>query len=267
MQGTRGSARVLVVSPPALDIEGGRARPGGPGVYAGGALALLGHRVAAVGPVGYCTLPVASFESLVGVERLGYPVVGPGYVNELVYTGGGRIVRPLSRVPAFDPSMVARASQDYWDAIIVSPLWGEDPGALLGLLHSSTRLLVVDVQGYARAGVEPWLLYRGIQILHAGDGEPWEPGSASIVVATGGPGPVRVYWRGRLEGVYRPRPWRLRDPTGAGDVFTALLLDAILSGDTLEEAVGWALDMVGPVLERVQAVAGERGVPGAGHCG
>jgi len=255
--------RLLVVSPPALDLLDAGARPGGPGLYAGAAFALMGGHAYTVGPVGYCTLPVVAAERGFGVERLGYSVAGPGYVNRLVYTGRGRMVSRVHGVPGLDPGPVlAAAGRYWWDAVLVSPLAGEDHG-VPRILQGYARLVALDVQGYARGGLEPWLVAGRVQVLHAGDGEPWRGDAARIVTVTSGPGPVEVYVDGVLAGVYRPRT-PIGDPTGAGDVFTGILLYGLARGLSPLEAVEQALDLVAPLLEEIHR---RLDTVGAAHCG
>jgi len=253
---------LLVVSPPALDLVSEGARPGGPGLYAGAAFTREGGRAAAVGPAGYCTLETVRVEERLGVPRLGYTVSGPGHVNRLVYTGSGRRVDILYTPPALDPGEVAGGLAWGWDAVLLSPLAGEDPG-VARLLEGRVRVVAVDVQGYARAGVEPWLLYDRILVVHAGDGEPWRPGAGRVVVVTRGPGPVDVYLDGSLAGRVYPEG-ALGDPTGAGDVFTALFLMGLLEdGDPLSAA----RRAVERVPEALASIHESLPTLDPGHCG
>jgi len=253
---------LLVVSPPALDLVSGRARPGGPGLYAGAAWAMEGGRAAAVGPAGYCTLETVRAEERLGAPRLGYVVAGPGHVNRLVYTATGRQVEIIHPAPALDPQEVAGSLAGGWDAVLLSPLAGEDPG-VARLLEGGARLVAVDVQGYARVGLEPWSLYGRLLVVHAGDGEPWRPGAGRVVVVTRGPGPVDVYVDGSLAGRVYPEGGVV-DPTGAGDVFTSLFLLGFLEeGDPVgaaRRAVEGVPGALASIHERLPAFDPE-------HCG
>ncbi len=250
------------MSPPALDIVNGSWRPGGPGLYAGIALKLVGAKPLLVGPIGYMTLATVAVEREAGLARLGYSTTSPGAVFEIRYRGDERSVEPLHQPPALDTVEVLKAVRRlYWDAVILSPLLGEEAGWLLPLLWSSARLVVVDVQGYSRAGLVDVVGGRGVhQLLHASRGEDvWGEEPWGIAVVTDGMGPIRVYTSWGEEVVVDPVGPRLSDPTGAGDAFTGLLAVMLLRGYSLGDAVERASSMVHIALSKA------RGYMGAGN--
>ncbi len=257
------AGKAIIVSPPSLDIIGEGYRAGGPSLYAGAALRLLGWEAYAVGPYGYCTSHVVALEEELGIHRLGYPVAGPGLVFRIEYTGEGRRVELLHGVPGLDPQMVLHSLEDTGrpDIVLVSPLYGEEPGFLPGLL-SSRYMTLVDVQGYARRGLHALIPARGgYQVLHASRDEVEGVPRWGLVVLTDGPGRVEAYWNGARVHEYDPRGPLLDDPTGAGDAFTALVGAGLASGYTVEESVERAEEMVPLVLEFVHSLNRLEGVP------
>lgn len=247
--------KALVLSPPTLDLLPSGARPGGPGLYTGLALKKLGARPSLAGPIGYMTRETVELERSLGLERLGYHTTHPGAVFRLEYTPQGRRVHTLHPPPGMDTVEAARAlSQAWWDAVILSPLAGEEAGAVLRLLWQHTRLTVVDVQGYHRAGLKAALGGAGLyQVLHASQEEAEDLKPAGVMVVTNGLEPIRVYtpWAQlRVDPVGPP----LEDPTGAGDVFTGALALGLLRGMELGEAVEWAASTVPRLLPGIHEV-------------
>ncbi len=249
--------KVLVVSPPTIDLIDGEPRPGGPGLYAGLSFSMLRARPILIGPVGVETLETAWAERRLGLERIGYPTVEPGAVFKLSYQGPERIVKAIHRPPPIDHVKVLEAlSREFWDAVLLSPLSGEETGHLLALLWQHARLVVVDAQGYHRSGLKKVLNARGLyQVVHASGPEAAGLGAWGLLVETNGMGEIRLSspW---ISGVINPVGPRLRDPTGAGDIFTATLTLGLLRGATPLEAVREAAAIVPELLPRIQEAIG-----------
>ena len=247
--------RILVVSPPTLDLIDGRCRAGGPGLYAGVTIRVLGWRAEAVGPVGYVTLESVRVERSLGVERLGYQVDGPGFVFRIEYEDSSRRVSQVGVPRVIDTSAVLSLADGYYEAVLVSPVYGEEPGTLPPLLAGRAGLVAVDVQGYYRVGLGAPGGERLVSLSHTGEEEGEGPSSVYVNVMTRGYGTVTVQYRGGEEFLRDPRGPRLSDPTGAGDAFTGALLVLLAEGYAVEDAVAEASEVVASVLPDIQSRA------------
>ena len=247
--------RILVVSPPTLDLVDGVCRAGGPGLYAGATIGALGWRAEAIGPVGYATLESARIERSLGVERLGYHVDGPGFIFRLEYEGSSRRVSQVGVPRVIDASTVLSLADGYYEAILVSPIYGEEPGILPPLLAGKARVVAVDVQGYYRVGLEAPGGERLVSLSHTGEEEGGGPSSVYVNIVTRGYGAVTIRYRGGEAVMRDPRGPRLSDPTGAGDAFTGALLVFLSEGYAVEDAVAEASGIVASVLPDIQSRA------------
>ena len=256
---------LVVVSPPTLDLirVGGRVytKPGGPALYGGFGARLVGVGVVSVGPVGYLTLESARAEALLGVSRGGYGTSSPGFVFSHEYESGYRRSTVLHRGPAMDPQRVIDVVDSARpDMALLSPIYGEEWGLLAEALRQMVDCMALDLQGYVRAGLGDRFLgvVRGrYTLLHASD-EDIGPGllsrlhSNGYIVYTAGTGPIRViYGRGSIDVTVGGPKRVVKDPTGAGDVFTALALYRFCSTWDIEEAVKYSVEKTPEVLEAV----------------
>lgn len=218
---------------------GGRCRAGGPALYAGGMFSKLGGRAYSIGPVGYVTSHVVPVEGYLGVERLGYQAGYEGLVFRIDYEGPYRRITLLTRGATFDHQAILSALREvgFVDAILLSPIYGEDWGAVNSLLHGRSRLALLDVQGYVRVGRDPVLLRGSVGVVHGSSDEIQGSLPAYYTVVTDGPGRIRVWRSGNLLFETLPRGGVLRDPTGAGDSFSAALAFYLLKGYPVEDAV------------------------------
>lgn len=250
--------KLAVVAPPTLDFIGGACRAGGPAVYAGGVFAGLGGTVTAVGPFGYLTGAVVRVEEELGVRRAGYPVPGPGLVFELEYRGPVRTATPLTEPVALDPQVVLEYldAHAYFDAVLLDPVYGEDWGGLQPLLSRYARLSGVDVQGYVRVGLDPVALRGSAQLAHGSRGELSGGTMALLTVVTDGPGRITLIESRGPVATVNPVRGMLRDPTGAGDAYTAALLHHILEGYTLGDSLVYASETVVSRLPLIHEAAG-----------
>ncbi len=222
----------LIVSSATIDRhitrKGSWTMPGGPGLYGGLALRMLGFKVFSVGPVGYKTLSTMALEERLGIRRICCLQPYEGAVFELDYTMGERRTRMTGRIHAVSEdqlSMVPRV-----DLAIVSPTYGEVPPSIIPLLREKSRLVVVDAQGFHRSGL---LLSckRCADIVHGTGEELSSTGldAAYLTVETSGYGPISLFVGGERRAYYMGPPGpRLEDPTGAGDVYTSILSLLIL---------------------------------------
>ncbi|MEB2837200.1 MAG: hypothetical protein GSR80_000398 [Desulfurococcales archaeon] len=241
-------ARLLVVASPTLDlIDGSEPRPGGPGLYAAAAAALLGCETEVLGPLGLddAHLVAPAYEAL-GARLLG--PWGPGCAARFShrYTGLGRESRVECRPASLSPSSLDLAGPGY-DAVLVSPVYCEVPPGLEALAASLGSHAAVDLQGYARCGLGAPRL-EGFSLVHLSVDDPLdppEPPPAGVVAYTAGAEGGVLYHRGGREPLPSPRGL-VEDPTGAGDAFTALTL--------CMEAL-WGLDPVDAALQAADLVA------------
>ena len=257
--------RVLIVSPASTDIvltgRTARVRPGGPALYAGAAASLMGHEAYAYGGWGYENDCTVKAEEMAGVVRLGERSAGGGAVFVLDYRGGERRVVLAGRPPSVCAGVLAAYRRVDPDLVLVSPLYGDVCPGILPMLRAGA-LVAVDVQGYHRAGMKGQLLPGSADVIH-GSGEEargLHRSAAPIIVETNGYGPVALSLRGvRVTVLERPPGPRLRDPTGAGDVFTLLLAIHLHRGEPPLEAARLAAGGVPSLLRKVHSIALERG--------
>jgi len=248
-------ALIRVAAQPTLDYVylGGRleARPGGPGVYAAAAAAVLGAEVRLEGGYGYCGLSGVEAEARLGARRAGRPWPGRGPVFILAYSPGGDRAYSVASRPA--PMWPLEAGS------LASPLYGEVPP----LAPPGGPLAALDAQGLARAGYDG--VPRGAAVaVHYSRGELARAPPVPVAVETDGYGPMRVFSWGRLECVASPRGRRVADPTGAGDAFTLALtfflgrgLDACGAAEEASRVVPEALGLAREVLSSVEPVGCE----------
>ncbi len=231
--------RALIVAPPTIDIMENGLRPGGPGLYAGYALSRLGYSVFLYGASGWLTRLVEGVEARLGLRRIGYYTPwSMGAVFRLVHDrDGNKSAVPVSRPPALDvQSVLDVVNKVYPDLVILSPVYGED--CTLASTLGGHGMLVVDVQGYSRAGLECPLDARIVHVSVEDYGFHMLPGcQPGIILYTLGVDGVIVADGCRWLSIPGPDVI-LDDSTGAGDVFTALFSHHYLeSGDALEAAV------------------------------
>ncbi|BAA79123.2 hypothetical protein APE_0211.1 [Aeropyrum pernix K1] len=259
--------RVLIVSPPTVDVVeiGGSIvrRPGGPALYAGYAAGKLGCRAYAVGPVGYTTLDTAVVERRLGVERLGYRVVGEGYVYRHKYKAGGQRVSTLiGRPEPLDPARVLRVlSAGAYNVVLISPLHGEDDGGLASYIHNNfSAITAVDLQGYYRGYASVWTppTARIGSLAHISSDDasdpPREPMANIIVYTRGEAGGEVLSPSGSL--TIPPPPKLVEDPTGAGDIFTMVFAIMLFRGAPPGPAAEEAAAKTPEILESIRGDEG-----------
>jgi sugar/nucleoside kinase (ribokinase family) len=262
----------LVCGHATLDRVGGALVPGGSAYYAAHALAALGARVrvftaaaedlpagalrgdaAALGPIDAEILPApatTTFENVYGV-------------------GGRRAQSVLAAAPALDAARLPAAWREA-DLLFLAPVLGEvDPATFLAAVRA--RVVGLGVQGLVRAvradgTVAPrrWEpragALAGVTAAILGEDEAaGQPDlvdrlarEVPIVVFTRGPRGCDVIVGGRVRRV-GIHPAREIDPTGAGDVFAAAFLLALVRG---ADPVGAARLGAGAASIVVEAPAG-----------
>jgi sugar/nucleoside kinase (ribokinase family) len=230
---------------------------------------MVGWRVYAVGPWGWETVDTTAVERDVGVERLGYQAAGRGAVFRHVYGPRGRVSEILGRPEGFRVEEVLRAVDEVRpDAVLISPVTGEEAGHAAALLaqRSDVRCVALDVQGYVRGyggswpgllpGARTLLVHMSSDDEGAGEALRWVAGR-HLLVYTRGAGPVTIAGPGGLSASL-PGPSKIvRDPTGAGDIFTAIALAEWCSGAPVEEAVARALEKTPEALEEARRTLGQ----------
>ena len=250
--------RLLVVSPPTIDLINGKCRAGGTGLYAGATASMLGWNAYAIGPYGYVSWLALRVESLLGVVRLGYIVNGRGLVFRLEYFPSGRRVYMIGDGVVFDHQEVLKSTDGvgWFDAVLVSPVYGEEIGVLPPLLSSRSRIIALDVQGYVRSGLEVPGSGSLVSIIHSGEDEGEGPSNVLLRVVTSGYGSIRLFYRNKILSVLDPVGPQLTDPTGAGDSFTGALLVYLGKGYPVEDAVILASEAVSSLLPLIHEQAG-----------
>ncbi|MCE4616194.1 MAG: hypothetical protein F7C09_03910 [Aeropyrum sp.] len=260
-----GLCRALIVSPPTLDLIegpwGSESRPGGPGIYAGVAFQRAGCAVDLVGAIGHLTMETVVVEKRLGFNRVGYYESFDGYVFHHIYKAGGRVSRLVTEPRPLDIIRLLDLLRDAdYNIILYSPIYGEDSGYIPQYLSSNWRgVVALDIQGYARRWKDGWAppSKRIASIIHVSSDDSFYPSECSsyITIYTEGVrgGYVDICGGPRL-GIPPPRK-RLENPTGAGDVFTALVLVMLaIGGYSLKESLDRAVDLTAEVLKSANEV-------------
>jgi sugar/nucleoside kinase (ribokinase family) len=268
------STLALVVGHATLDAAGGTLVPGGTAYYAAHALAALGAEVRVLTRTG-ADFPADGLRAGPGVSGRIEALVLPSscttrFVNEHD-AAGRRSQRVLATAPPLDPGALPAG----WlaaDLLLLAPVLGEvDPAAFAGAVRAQVTGLCV--QGLVREVRGDGLVVprrldpasgalSGIDAAFVGDDEAaGQPdlvaGLAAcvpIVAATHGARGSEVRARGRTlrAGVH---PAREADPTGAGDVYAAAFLHALVRGGTLEGAARLGAAAASIVIEGVGGAA------------
>lgn len=260
----RGSCNALIVSPPTIDIVAIGdllvMRPGGPGLYAGFSLKIMGCEVSLLGPIGDETLKTIKMERELGLSRLWLPAPGPGFVFRLEYRDGGRRTLFTGKREVLDPQVVLSAIRILDpDILVISPIYGELSPSDAVVACSAVAHCAVDVQGFVRAGLEA---PQRVPILHASNDdmryEDVKRMRSQIIYYTRGSGPISALIGGKEIDISVP-PVRLPDPTGAGDIFTAIAIYLIREGEDPLSAAEIAATMIPRVLEALRSRAASDG--------
>lgn len=256
----------LIIAPPTIDIIAGTPRPGGPALFSGHALRLHGVEPLAFYPHPPGIYTALSAERRVGVKRLGAARAecrGPVFIHEY-QRGGKRKTRLLEPPCPVDPAeALSYAEHSSPDFVLLSPLYGEEPGMAAELLGHKYRVYL-DLQGYARAGLEPPRAPIAAAHASSDDMSLDEAAAASrrlgwLLYTTGESGGVILYRGNQVASLPKPID-KVRDPTGAGDVFTALTAYAVeCRGLDILEAARWASQSVALALKSLgDALRGAR---------
>lgn len=265
---------LLVVSPPTLDyiVSGGTilSRPGGPALYSLFGASMRGWRVYAVGPWGWETLESVAVERELGVERVGYPAAGRGAVFRHEYRSGRRFSEILGRPEGLRVDEFIRALDGVRpDAVLVSPITGEEAGYIASLLaqRSDVKCVGLDIQGYVRGYGDVWegfLPAARSYVVHMSSDDTGEEGVSkvaeatagrSLIVYTRGTGPITVVTGSLAEVLPGPRK-TVGDPTGAGDIFTSITLAEYCTHGDIVAAVRRAVDLAPEALEEARKTLG-----------
>ena len=203
--------------------------------------------------MGYLTSYTVKVEERLGVERIGYHDNYEGLVFRIVYENRHRRIWLETRKRTFEPSIILTQLRELGviDAILLSPIYGEEWGSLQPLIAMHSRLTALDVQGYVRIGLDPVSSRGAIHIVHGSSDEIDGGFPVHYTVITDGPGEIWLEKWGRVYHKMMPRGGVLRDPTGAGDGFTAALLYHLLEGYPFEDAVEMASEAVYSLLPEV----------------
>ena len=262
--------RALVIAAPTVDLLGGRARPGGPGLYAGTAAARAGCEAHALGPAGQEDVAgAAKAHGALGVRLHSVQSPGPSYTFEIRYTPSGRVMGLAGR-PGMaclgEHQVIPLIEEVDPDVVIVAPVHGEAPPGLLPLIRHAARdaLVALDPQGYSRVYGASWphAIPRGsYDLLHYSTDDPQPPKAPpGLVLLTDGARPGVVLLDGSPIARIPEPPRVLDDPTGAGDAFTALTACCTASTWDPTECAARAAQAVPGVLEeahsRLEGLAG-----------
>lgn len=260
-----GFCRALVISPPTLDmvVFGGRfkLRVGGPGLYGGLAFKMMGCDVGLVGPVGYETLRTTWVEGKLGLHRIGYVSPGEGFLFTLTYAnmGSRRFTSFSGRVQALDPTVVLGTLRDYNpQLVLISPVYGEISEGLASYICGNVVYCALDLQGFTRVNY----VLRGsrFRVVHVSDDdmdyEEVRGLKASVIYYTRGIRSVSVVLEGVEHRVDGPTVI-VEDPTGAGDVFTAITLYNLYRGFDPVEAARVAVKLTSRILSDIRVTLEE----------
>jgi len=232
---------------------------GGSVAYGSVAAKMYGHEPLALSKVGedfpeeYILLLAKYGVDVSGIRRVG----GGSTIFKLIYHGSSRDLFLMNTCE----KIFSKDIEDLEDieATHIGSVFNEIPLETVKYLARKSRLTAIDIQGYIRrvdddrrvvfeASDKVWDLMSHVDIIHA------EQQEAFIV--TGHMNPVdsasRIFERSRAisavtlgeggsiiacsEGVYRIpaiKPERTLDPTGAGDIYTAILLLSLSEGEDL----------------------------------
>jgi sugar/nucleoside kinase (ribokinase family) len=239
--------RVVTVGHVTNDALADAVHPGGAALYAGLAAQLLGAEV---------TLLTRAGPDFVGSHLLGLlhaaqvqPAPRTTAFDER-YTGAGRSVRLLYQAAPVDAAVPPA------DVVLLCPVADEVPSSALAL--RPTRLLAAGLQGWLRAfGKDGAVAARSLPDARAFSGcglvscseedlAGLGPRTLSalratvpLVAVTDGASGARLY-QGQKGWHIPPLSVAAQDPTGAGDVFLAVLALYLARGTPPFEAAGWA---------------------------
>ncbi len=252
--------KVLIVGSPTLDyilFNSGTEirRYGGPGIYDVLASYYLGDNIIPyiVGVVGRETFPTLKIISDYGGVWSGvfYPyndglVFRHYYKNMERYTilVGSYSVTPIDLVI----SEIRRINPDI---VIISPVHGEIAPQLPSILYSSSSspCVFLDIQGFHRVRITDSLLRNPAAFIHASEDEIEGLYNVvdSIIIETNSAGPIHLV--SRTDRVFASKALgELKDPTGAGDVFTFLYAVSYCNDYDVNKAVSWANNMTFKIL-------------------
>lgn len=264
-------ARVCVVGNATKDVnEAGllaARRPGGTLLYASLALARLGHEVQPIGSAplsAYLTLRRAGLDT----SRVRLALRPTKFKN--TYDGLERVQRAR---PGSKQAVDGTVDLEGYAGVLLGPVLGEIPA---DLLVPEEALTLLDVQGFVRRLGETdlwgWHEVRGgeptdglpdVDVLRGSLDElqPWlgvdDPSDAaealrarSSALAVVTMGPEGAVAEDGTEYRAQPRPVDVEDPTGAGDVFDAALLHALLTMEEPDEALAFACGAAAAFLDQ-----------------
>lgn len=265
IQGTK--LRGLVVGHLVLDfvIRSGKVRKslGGTAAYSSIALKRYGVDVSIVSRVGH-DFPE---EYLLFLARNGVDI---SYVKlsefkstsfKLIYEDGQRRLFLASRCGQILPEDLPEILE--YDFIHVGPVAGEVPLSTLKELRVCKGIISLDVQGYVRSFKNGYVTYfcsresveslKYVDIVHGDTDEIMVLGrersifraalkllevGPKILLVTRGEKGSYIFSRDKYFYVPAPRPRRVIDPTGAGDVYTAIFVACyVVSENILESAM------------------------------
>ncbi|AMQ18385.1 carbohydrate kinase family protein [Thermococcus peptonophilus] len=146
---------------------------------------------------------------------------------ELMYLDGNRRrLKLLERA-----STINELPNEEYDILLINPVAGEVPPALVASALKRFPFVAVDLQGFIRSSSPGEIKYlpidgsflKGANILHADLGEyqyleGFSPEFVDVLLLSNGPEPGKAFFRGR-EYTFEPVPVEVDESTGAGDVF------------------------------------------------
>ncbi|AMM54599.1 PfkB family carbohydrate kinase [Pyrococcus kukulkanii] len=231
--------RFTVIGNFTIDIIGGKRRPGGGAYYSSLVLSKFADvRVLTKVGMDYPREWLKEVEEYVEL----IPIEGKSsVVYELIYRGEERVIRVISKGDPFKDHELQEAQ----GKVIINPVANEITPEQVSLFKKPS----LDVQGFVRElkeyvslrEIDGWFL-SNCKIVHASLEEYQKiinPGMPEILVITNGGNEGVLIANETIR--FRPKKITVRDPTGAGDTFLALLAYGI-ERFSIEEGLKFALE-------------------------
>jgi len=234
--------QILILGSLTLDFIEGVTRAGGPGLYGGIVASLLGCKALVLGPLGCEDQRILATLKKFSIDYLGPVTVGCGYRFVHKYLGNGRRFSKVICRPRPLSFSDFRNLNRRLDGILISPVGCEIPPWIVEWVYNNLSFdaLFLDAQGLIRCYGDLWriLLPTLNAFYHVSDDDldVFEPMKRGVVCFTRGVRGGVVFLEGKPS-LKLPPPRRLvKDPTGAGDVFTTIALCSYLEGYSISEA-------------------------------
>ncbi|MEM0440318.1 MAG: PfkB family carbohydrate kinase [Candidatus Caldarchaeum sp.] len=264
-----------VVGALTIDVYGDKIFLGGPPWFAGGAAASIHHSVNVYSAVGELDFPQSFYDQLVkarvNISKIVKVPDSFSYTFQHNYTQKTRRSKLIRMGPRIPEDSLADIDVD---SLLLSPVYREAGENHFKILRNSSSHLALDIQGFLReaddsgnvflVSKELGHLLKSADVIHCSDEEAVvlsgeaDPLQAVKKIARAAPGVVLVGSRTGLLAAHRGMVSFFSinlehsdvDPTGAGDMLTALLVAFVREADSATEATVSALAHLVELLRR-----------------